>query len=183
MVSSPRRSLASGPRLFAHPVLDQRPRESPDVDFGIETTTDPLDDDHGFLQQQELRLGFHVELLGDLKELREQAGDRDLLQRSAEDGFADRPACLCEGVERPACRHVPRREMDFRHPAVISGEKTDQHVREVEAGVAIEPPHDAEIDDGDRAIGIDEHVSGVEIGVEKTIAEDLVEKGSGGFTQ
>src|ERR1700756_316742 len=73
--------------------------------------------------------------------------------------------------------------MDFRHPAVIAGQKTDQHIREIEAGVAIEPPHNAEIDDGDCAIGIDKHVSGVEIGVEKTVAKYLVEEGCGGFTQ
>ena len=78
-----------GTAIVAHPLFNQRPSKSSDVDLGIETTPHALDDDHGFLQQQELRLRFHVELLGDLEELREQAGDRDLLQRSAEDGFAD----------------------------------------------------------------------------------------------
>src|SRR6516164_7980462 len=73
--------------------------------------------------------------------------------------------------------------MDFGHPAVISREKPDQHVREVEAGVTIEPPHDAEIDDSDCAIGIDEHVPGMKIGVKEAVSEDLVEEGCSGFTQ
>src|SRR6202035_3662361 len=122
-----------GPAIVAHPLFDQRLPESPNVDLGIETAPDALDDDHRFLQQQKLRLGFHVELLGDLEELREQAGDRDLLQRLAQDGFADRAACLCEGVDGPACGYVPSREMDFRYPAIISRQKTDQHIGEVEA--------------------------------------------------
>ena len=61
--------------------------------------------------------------------------------------------------------------------AVIAGKKPDQHVREVIAGGAVEPPHDAEIDNRKRALGINEHVSGMQIGMEETVPKDLVEEG------
>ncbi len=92
-------------------------------------------------------------------------------------------AGLGEGVERAACRHVAGGEMHLGDPAVIAREKADQHVGEVEAGLAVEPAHDAEIDHGDCAVGIDEHVAGVEIGMEKAVAEYLVEERVGRLAQ
>ena len=136
-----------------------------------------------FWSKQKLRLGLHLELLGDLEELREKAGERDLLQRLAEDRLADRTAGLGEGVDRPARRHVARGEVDFRHAAVVAGKKAEQHIREEEAGRAVEPAHDAEIDNDDRARRVDEHVSGMEIGMKEAVAEHLVEKGAGCLDQ
>ena len=104
--------------------------------------------------------------------------ERDLVQRPAEDRLADRAARLGEGVDRAPRRHVAGVEMHLGDAAVIAGEKAEQHVREVEAGLAVEPAHDAEIDDGDRAVGVDEHVAGMQIGMEKAVAEHLVEEGS-----
>ena len=69
--------------------------------------------------------------------------------------------------------------MDLRDAAVIAGQKADQHVGEIIAGVAVEPPHDPEIDDDDRPRGIDEHVARMHVGVKKAVAEHLVEKGAG----
>ncbi len=73
--------------------------------------------------------------------------------------------------------------MDLGDPPVVARQKPDQHVGEVIAGGAVEPPHDPEIDDDDRPRGIDEHVSGVQVGVKKAVAEHLIEKGAGGFCQ
>ena len=42
------------------------------------------------------------------------------------------------------------------------------------------PAHDAEIDDGDAAIGQHEHVAGVRVGVEKAVAKHLAKRGGGG---
>ena len=66
-------------------------------------------------------MGFHLELLGDLKKLCEEAGDGDLLQRPTENGLANRAAGLGEGIDRTARRDVTGGEMDFRHPPVVSG--------------------------------------------------------------
>ena len=94
----------------------------------------------------------------------------------------ERQACVNASIERRA-RHVAGLEMHLGDAAVIAGKKPDQHVREVIAGGAVEPPHDAEIDDRERALGIDEHVSGMQIGMEETVPEDLVEEGRRGVLQ
>ena len=63
------------PAIVAHPAFDQGPREPPDVDLGIEPSSQSLKQHHRLLQQQELRLGFHLELLGYLEQLSEKSGD------------------------------------------------------------------------------------------------------------
>src|ERR1700758_1905870 len=132
--------------ILAHPLFDQRPGERPDIDFGVEAATQPFDLHHRLLEQQKLRLSLHLELLGDLKELREKAGERDLLQWLAEDRLADGAAGLGEGVDRPARWHVARGEVYFRYPSVVAGKKAQQHIREKKAGGGVEPSHYAEID-------------------------------------
>src|SRR5215472_2633355 len=169
--------------VLTHPRFDQRPSEYPDIDLGFETASQPLDLHHRFLEQQKLWLGLHLELLSNLEELSEKASERDLLQRSAEDRLADGPAGLGEGVDRSARRHVTCGEMHFRYPPVIAREKAQQHISKIKAGRAVEPTHDAEIDNADCSRGVDKHVSGVKIGMKKTIAEDLVEKGASCLVQ
>jgi hypothetical protein len=57
-----------------------------------------------------LRLRLHFEFLGDVKQLRQQPRDRDLVERPAEDRLADRSAGLGEGVDRAAkCTSATRR--------------------------------------------------------------------------
>ena len=73
------------------------------------------------------------------------------MQRSAEDRLADGAAGLGEGVDRPALRHVPCGEVHFRYPSVIAGEKAQQHIGKIKTGRAVEPTHDTEIDNADRA--------------------------------
>jgi hypothetical protein len=71
--------------------------------------------------------------------------------------------------------------MDFRHAPVVACQKTEQHLREVEAGRAVEPAHNAEINDDDRARGFDKHVSGMDIGMKEAVAEHLVKERPGGL--
>ena len=59
--------------MRAHPLLDQRLRQLPDIDVRVEPRAHALGHQHGLLQQQELRLHRHLELLGDPEQLREQA--------------------------------------------------------------------------------------------------------------
>src|SRR6516164_10211821 len=73
--------------------------------------------------------------------------------------------------------------MDLGHAAVIPGQKPKEHIRKVEAGGAVYAPHNPEIDDSDRPLGVHEHVSGMEIGMEKTVAENLVEESSGSLAE
>ena len=117
-----------GAAVLAHPLLDQRARQGPDIGFGVEPPADPLDQHHGLLQQQQLRLRLHLELLGHMKQLRQEAGDRDLVQRPAEDRLADRAAGLGESVDRAPPRHITGVEMHLGDPPVIAGQKAEQHV-------------------------------------------------------
>src|SRR6516165_10787563 len=110
-----------GTAILAHPRLDQRPSERPDIDLGVETSAHPLDLHHCLLEQQKLWLSLHLELLGDLEELGEKAGERNLLERLAEDRLANGAASLGEGLDRPTRRHVARGEVYFRYPPVVAG--------------------------------------------------------------
>ncbi len=136
----------------------------------------PFDQHHRLLQQQQLRLGLHLELLGDLKQLRQQLRDRNLVQRQIEDRLADRAAGLRERVDRAPARDVARLEMHLGDAPVVAGQEADQHVREIVAGSAVEPAHDAEIDDGERTRRVDKHVPGMQVGMEEAVAEHLVEE-------
>jgi len=69
--------------------------------------------------------------------------------------------------------------MNFRHAPVVARQETQQHLSQVETGRAVEPAHDAEIDDHNRARGFDEHVSGMNIGMKEAVPEHLVEKSAG----
>ena len=57
--------------------------------------------------------------------------------------------------------------------------KAEQHVGEVVARLAVEPPHDAEIDRADVAGAVHEHVAGMLIGMEVAVAEHLIEEDGG----
>ena len=83
------RDARLGAAIGAHPFLDQRPRQHPHIDRRVELAPDAFDQHHGLLQQQQLRLRLHLELLGHLEQLREQAAERDLGQRPAENRLAD----------------------------------------------------------------------------------------------
>ena len=52
-------------------------------------------------------------------------------------------------------------------------------IGEKEARVAVEPSHDAEIDDRDRAVRLDEHVAGVQVRMKKPVAKHLIEESLG----
>ena len=162
-----------------HPFLDQGPRQLPDVDVGIEPRAHALGHQHGLLQQQELRLHRHLELLGDAQQVRQQAGDRDLMAGLAEDRLADRAAGLGEHLARLVGRHVARAELHLGHGAIVAAQEGDQQLGEIAARVLVDAAHDAEIDRHDVALAIDEGVAAMHVGMEEAVAEHLVEEGLG----
>ena len=123
------------------------------------------------MQHQQLRLRLHLELLRDPEQLRQQPGDGDLFERPLEQRLADRAAGLGERFDRFAGRHEAGVEMHLRHFPVIAGEKAQQHIGQIVAMLAVEPPHDAEIDRSDGAVGQDEEIARVQIGVKEAVAE------------
>ena len=80
-------------------------------------------------------------------------------------------------------RHEAGGELHLGDPAVVALQEAQQHVGEVIAGLAVEPAHDAEIDGADIALGIDEHVAGMLVAVEKAVAEGLLEEDRRGAGQ
>ena len=79
--------------------------------------------------------------------------------------------------------HPAGLEMDFRRAAVIAAQKRQQHCTEGPPGFQVEPSHDAEIHRPDGAVFHDEQVAGVDVGMKKTVPEDLFESRPGRFFQ
>ena len=163
--------------MLAHPFLDQRQRQVPHIQLRRETAADPFGEQHGLLQQQEFRLGLHVETLGDLKQLRQQPGDGDLTGGAIENRLADRPERLVKHHAVCTGRDVIRLEMHIRDALVVAGDKAEQHVRQEITRAPVDPSHDPEIDDAQGSVGAHKCVSGVHVGVEEPISKDLQEKG------
>ena len=80
-------------------------------------------------------------------------------------------------------RHPPRLEVHLGGAPVIAVQERPQQLREMAALADAEAPHDAEIDGGNRSVLLHEKVTGVEIGVEEAVPEDLHEKGGHRFFQ
>ncbi|MEZ5906260.1 MAG: hypothetical protein R3C69_14580 [Geminicoccaceae bacterium] len=113
--------------------------------FGLSSRPTP-GHDHGLLQQQELRLGLHAELLGHRQELPHQPAERDLLERQAEDRLTDRAHRLDEGHPVGVVGQKAGGEEDVRHLDVVALQKAHEDVGHVPAVGHLDPAHDAEIE-------------------------------------
>ena len=162
--------------IVAHPFLDDRPRDLPNHNVRIKTARHPFGHDHGLLKKKKLRLRLHLKRLGGLQKLGEKARDRDLVRRTPENRFTNRPARLGERTEGLIGRNVARLEMHLRRAPVVAFEERQQQLRQVEARLPVETPHDAEVDGEDVALGVGKQVAGMEVGVEKAVAEHLAQK-------
>src|SRR3546814_13456583 len=74
-------------------------------------------------------------------------------------------------------RHIWRLEMDFRHAAVIAGDEAVEDLREPHPRPPVDPAHDAEIDRDDVAIGGDEQIALMHVGMEEAFGERLAQEG------
>ena len=164
------------PEIVPDPALDQGLGELPDVEVGIERAAHALGHGHGLLQEHQLRLLLHRELLGHHQELAQKLAQRDLGQRQAQDRLADRPAGLLERLQVLVGRHVAGAEEHLGDAHIVAAEEAHQDLGQMAPGLEVEPAHDAEIERHDDALGIDQHVAGVHVGVEEAVAEHLVEE-------
>src|SRR3546814_9765729 len=67
--------------------------------------------------------------------------------------------------------------MDFRHAAVIAGDEAVEDLREPHPRPPVDPAHDAEIDRDDVAIGGDEQIALMHVGMEEAFGDRLAQEG------
>ena len=65
--------------------------------------------------------------------------------------------------------HILRLEMDFGDTAVIAGGQAIENFRQPQTRLPIDPPHDAEINRSNAAIGGDEQIALMHVGVEEAL--------------
>ncbi len=100
------------------------------------------------------------------------------MQRPPMDRLADRAQGEREILDRFAGRQIAGSDIDLGHLGVVALQEGEQHVGQEIARALGKPAHDAKIDDLDRTVIADGHVSGMLVAVEIAVAERLVEEGS-----
>ena len=143
----------------------------------MELGRQPLDHHHGLLQQQQVRLGLHVEIAGDGEQPVEHLADRKLAHRLAAHRLAHRAQGRGEFVDRVMRGHILRLEMDFGDAAVVAGGQAIEDFGQPLPRAAVDPAHDAEVDRGDGPVRLDEQVALVHVGMEESGADRLAEEG------
>ena len=125
-----------------------------------------------------MRLRRHVEIAGDLEQAVEHLAERDFLRRQPAHRLADRAQRGRELLDIVVRRHILRLEMDLGDAPVIAGEQAVEDLGEPDAGLAVDPAHDPEIDRGEAAVGEREEIALVKIGVEEAVDNRLAEEGA-----
>ena len=144
-----------GAEIGADPGLDQRLGQLPDVEVRIEHPAHALGHRHGLLQQHAAAAAVSISnWIGHGEQLAEQAAERDLVQRQAQDRLADGAAGLLERRPGPGRPARTRRGSTRRRPA---GSRRSRKPTSISArwraGRQVEPAHDAEIERHDVAVG------------------------------
>ena len=156
--------------LINHPALDDGPCRFPNVKTGIEIARHPFDHHHGFLQQDQLRLQFHVEATRGIKQLLQQLCHGNSIGAAAENGFADGTQRLREQGDRISAWHETRFKMHCGDALVVACKKAGERFGEKAPHRRGEPPHDAEIHTHQASVRIHEQIALMHVGMKKTIA-------------
>ena len=179
MVSAPRpasRRRPSGDRLASIHSFATGSAATHTFKRGIEIARDAFDDDHAFLQQDQLGPGLHVEDFGIGEELAEQVGHRDFFRRSPVNRLADGAHRLREFLDAVMRRHVAGFEMDGGSAIVIARDEAVQDFREKAALGQAQPAHDAEVDGDDLAAVVDEQIALVHVGMKEAVAHGVAKE-------
>ena len=113
----------------------------------------------------------------------QKPGDGDFVLRLIQDRLGDGAAGLGKGIYGPVRGHQAGLEVHFRGAAVVTGQKCQQYFTQPAPRFQVEPSHDPEIDGADGAVLHDEQVARMDVGMEKTVAEDLFKGRVGGLFQ
>src|SRR5215203_2958215 len=74
-------------------------------------------------------------------------------------------------------RHIARLEMHFGGALVVPGDEAVENLGEEAALLRAEPAHDAEVDEGQFSVGVDEQISRMHVGMEKAVAQRVPQEG------
>ena len=165
-------------QLVADPVLHERTRHVPHIDAGVQRGGQPFDHHHRLLQQQQVRLGLHIEIARDREQPVKHLADRQFAHRLATHRLAHGAQRGRELIHRVIARHILRLEMDLGDAAVIARGQAIEDLGEPEPRAPINPAHDAKIDRGNRAVRLHEEVALVHIGVKIPMADRLGQEGN-----
>jgi hypothetical protein len=89
-----------------------------------------FDDDHAFLQQDQLRPRLHVEYFGVGEKLAQEISHRDFFGRAPLDRLTDGAHCLRKFFDRMVRWDVARFEMDGGGAVIIARDEAVQNFRE-----------------------------------------------------
>ncbi len=132
------------------------------------------------MQQNQLRLDFHIEAARGLKQAHQHLTKGNILERLLENRLADRADCSFEFIELGFCRHPARINVQLSNPTIITLEEGKQVTGQIILIFRRQAADDAAVDGNvfraprvDRA---DENIAGVHVGVEETVAKYLGEE-------
>ena len=105
----------------------------PDIEIGVQRARHTFGDHHGFLQQQQLWLSLHVELLGHLKQLREQARHGNFASWQAHDRLTNSAQRLGKSFYIFGFRNITSIKMHLRNAAIIAGDEAIENLSKEQA--------------------------------------------------
>ena len=129
-----------------------------------------------FLQHHELGLDFHVEAACRLKQPHQDAAERNVFERPRKNRFAHGANGGFEFIDARLCGHPARFDVHFSDAPIVAPEKSEEVVRQIMFVDRRQRAHDAEVERDVLAVGGDEYVARMHVGMKKTVAEDLGEK-------
>ena len=143
----------------------------------VERARDTLDHHHGLLQHDQLGARRHVEQAGDLEQQGQHLRHRDLVGAPVVDRLADGADRLSEIGDRVMRRDIAGLEMHLGDAGVVAGDEAEKDLGEEAPFLVAEPAHDAAVDRDQPALGVDEQVAGVHVGMEEAVADRMGEEG------
>ncbi len=114
---------------LAHPAFQVGLGGFPQVQVRVQFAAQPFHVQQGFLQQDQLRLDFHVEAARGLEQAQQHLPQRDLRQRPIEIRFADGAHRAFQFFFARVRRHPARFDMQLGHAPVIATEEGQEVLR------------------------------------------------------